>query len=596
MKKLNLLLLTLLALWGATATADVVFDETNFPDENFREAIADAYWEDYDIRLNDGDILTDEMLNYELWLGADGYGIQSVQGIEYLAGLYSANLEMNQIEEIDLSNNHRLFFLGLFANPIISINLSGCTLLGELTLGQRLGQEGQLEELDLSDCVNLTKLTIQNEPLYSLNLSNNRLLLNLGLSNMPHLESIDFYTNSMIEELHFDNLEALVLADLSSLKQLKIVSLTNLPQLESINFYQPDYTNPEEIGLGIQGVYLQFNPLLTTLNLSGQNVLKSTILEGNALSYIDFSECSSLTDLTIFENSVFCQLNLSGCGNLQTIHVAGNLSDTLDLSDCVSIRELNISGIANKNNLKKIIGLDSSKPVMETLLLIDNHITSIDLDGFTALKYLDLHNTLINALDLSTNVNLQTLPYLTPTFSEVYDGRQIQVYSTDVNGERQYYIPLATTAAHKGIKDLIEQENNYEDEDTGFDWARVVTESITGATLGELDGEQVLWLDPTTTGATEGLHRMTYQYLTHCPNEQYATVEFYLDWAEATGMTGDVNGDGKVAIDDVTALIDYLLSGDATGINLDNADVNGEGGITIADVTALIDILLTGNN
>ena len=59
MKNLNLLLLTLLALWGATATADVVFDETNFPDENFREAIADAYWEDYDIRLNDGDILTD---------------------------------------------------------------------------------------------------------------------------------------------------------------------------------------------------------------------------------------------------------------------------------------------------------------------------------------------------------------------------------------------------------------------------------------------------------------------------------------------------------------------------------------------------------
>ncbi len=57
-------------------------------------------------------------------------------------------------------------------------------------------------------------------------------------------------------------------------------------------------------------------------------------------------------------------------------------------------------------------------------------------------------------------------------------------------------------------------------------------------------------------------------------------------------IRGDVNGDGEVNIGDVTALIDYLLLGKATGISLENADCNGIDGITIADVTALIDYLL----
>ncbi len=58
---------------------------------------------------------------------------------------------------------------------------------------------------------------------------------------------------------------------------------------------------------------------------------------------------------------------------------------------------------------------------------------------------------------------------------------------------------------------------------------------------------------------------------------------------------GDVNHDGKVAINDVTALIDGLLSSDNNVCPI-CADVNGDGNITIADVTALIDLLLSGNN
>lgn len=62
-------------------------------------------------------------------------------------------------------------------------------------------------------------------------------------------------------------------------------------------------------------------------------------------------------------------------------------------------------------------------------------------------------------------------------------------------------------------------------------------------------------------------------------------------------VTGDVNGDGKVTIKDVTSLIELLLTGDAESEKAINdkyigADMNGDGRLTIKDVTMLIEFLL----
>ena len=63
---------------------------------------------------------------------------------------------------------------------------------------------------------------------------------------------------------------------------------------------------------------------------------------------------------------------------------------------------------------------------------------------------------------------------------------------------------------------------------------------------------------------------------------------------KTTGKRGDVNGDGSVNIADVTSLIDYLLSGNASGVNIDAADCNQDSSVNISDVTSLIDYLLSG--
>ena len=59
-------------------------------------------------------------------------------------------------------------------------------------------------------------------------------------------------------------------------------------------------------------------------------------------------------------------------------------------------------------------------------------------------------------------------------------------------------------------------------------------------------------------------------------------------------ISGDSDGDGNVNINDVTYLIDYLLTGgDGAGAG---ADTDGDGKIDITDLTVLIDMILMGNN
>ena len=65
--------------------------------------------------------------------------------------------------------------------------------------------------------------------------------------------------------------------------------------------------------------------------------------------------------------------------------------------------------------------------------------------------------------------------------------------------------------------------------------------------------------------------------------------------SKSATLRGDVDGDGEVAISDVSVLIDYLLTGNASSINIQAADCDNDGEVAISDVSLLIDYLLTGN-
>lgn len=61
---------------------------------------------------------------------------------------------------------------------------------------------------------------------------------------------------------------------------------------------------------------------------------------------------------------------------------------------------------------------------------------------------------------------------------------------------------------------------------------------------------------------------------------------------EVPALRGDVDGDGFVTIDDVTALITRLLSKEPVS---DTTDIDGDGNFSINDVVVLINYLLSGN-
>ena len=82
----------------------------------------------------------------------------------------------------------------------------------------------------------------------------------------------------------------------------------------------------------------------------------------------------------------------------------------------------------------------------------------------------------------------------------------------------------------------------------------------------------------------------------YVPMESWEDFRAHEEWGKFTHIVpfigagpGDVNGDGKLSIGDVTGIIEQLLSGENIPAY---CDVNGDGKVSITDVTALIDMLL----
>ena len=83
---------------------------------------------------------------------------------------------------------------------------------------------------------------------------------------------------------------------------------------------------------------------------------------------------------------------------------------------------------------------------------------------------------------------------------------------------------------------------------------------------------------PDKTTATTGEHAIHIKaFYTHYPVEE-------------TIIQGDVNGDGRVNVSDVSALINMILGLET--MNQTRADVNSDGRVNVSDVTALINIIL----
>ena len=122
-KTLLLSVFTLLA--ATTARADVEINETNFPDENFRNYLLND-------RFGKDGVLTDAEISRFTILTVTGKGIQSLKGIELFTALKTLRCAENQLSELNLSQNTALMTLDCHNNQLTSLEVTGCANLKDL--------------------------------------------------------------------------------------------------------------------------------------------------------------------------------------------------------------------------------------------------------------------------------------------------------------------------------------------------------------------------------------------------------------------------------------------------------------------------------
>ena len=210
---------------------DVPINESTFPDSEFREYIKKNYDLTKDSVLSDMEIKRVDSMNIY-------YNHKSIKGIEYfyeLKSLYfngvpSRSLDLSIVpdisvlyigfassdvaftellEEIDISQNHKLKEISLYSNLITELDLSGNYELENINL-----RITSLAKLDLSHNTNLKFCSLENMTLQELDLSKNDQLYsidifrcnvrNLILNENNSLKRINLI-NSGIEELDMKN-------------------------------------------------------------------------------------------------------------------------------------------------------------------------------------------------------------------------------------------------------------------------------------------------------------------------------------------------------------------------------------------------------
>ena len=142
MKKL---LLTVLAgiLFVLPAGA-VEINSVNFPDETFRDMLLN----DFD---TDGDgQLSQEEITQITQITANGAGISSLDGIEYLTALEYLDCGNNHLALLDLSSNTNLTDLICAGNQLIWLNIDNCSGLEFLS-----AKSNDIAELNISGCPKL---------------------------------------------------------------------------------------------------------------------------------------------------------------------------------------------------------------------------------------------------------------------------------------------------------------------------------------------------------------------------------------------------------------------------------------------------------
>ena len=231
------MVLTLLPT-AAFAAGGVEIDETNFPDEKFREYVKTKFDKDND------DILSADEIAEAKEISVEGNPITSFKGIEYFTALTSLECSRTKLTSLDTSYNTELVFLECNeVSTLTSLNVSQNTKLKVLRCN-----DNALADLNLTNNTALEKLECGGNEFTTLDLSKNTNLKYFGFFN-GKLSSLDLTHNTNLEELYFcgNNFSTIDVSQNTKLKYLHLFGnqLITLDTSKNSNLQRLwVYTNP----------------------------------------------------------------------------------------------------------------------------------------------------------------------------------------------------------------------------------------------------------------------------------------------------------------------------------------------------------------
>lgn len=544
----------------------VALNKIRFPNATFRSYMRSLYTKGY---LNQTDV------NNLTSLDLDGRLISDITGIEWFSALQRLYCSNNSLTSVDLNRNTNLVYVDLRSNKLTSLNVSALTLLENLYCGNNLLTSMELPpasssplhtleidgnkftSLNVIGRTNLVKLNLSNNTLlYSLDCRNNGNLTTLYLTGCTRLYTLYCYNNHL-SVLDLSSLTALNYIDCRNnhFTYLNVSNLTALEYLYCSNNFLASITLPSTTSSILKILDVSNNSFailsvsgqsrLTTLKVSNNPALTSLACYNNALTTLDLSASNQLKSLYCYNNTGLSAINgLSGCTAITYLDCDNCAMSNLDAcDDMTDLTELHCQNnkitslyLTHKDNLTKVYASGNDK--MTSAIVTDNNVLgTLNLSNCTVLTSITCRN---NALTLLSVAGCSALTTLNCYSNKLPDAAMTTLISD---------LPMRSSTNPGTLRVLSSTDENV--------------------------------FTPAHLAAAQAKYWMPMKWQAG-------------GWVDITYSTrGDVNGDDSVNISDVTALINYLLSHNATGVNVDAADCNQDNTVNISDVTALINYLLS---
>ncbi len=301
-----------------------------------------------------------------------------------------------------------------------------------------------------------------------------------------------------------------------------------------------------------------------------------------------FSGCTGLASITI-PNSVTDIGNsaFSGCtGLINAIVDAVNIGNGA-FYNCNSLETVTIGNSVTSIGATAFVGCNSLNYVTMggsvrnigdrafNLLRIIKEVRIADLDAWCRISFYNYRSNPLRYASLILNGEKVTDLVIPNTISKINDDAFADLSLNSIT------IPNSVDSIGRGAFFNCFNDCQYNNEPASVICYATTPPTIKGSDcFGSID--HYSYINLYVPKGTKDVYRQANEW------KRFSKIEEI----ESVIIPGDVNCDGKVAIDDVTALIDILLTGNA---NDASADVDSDGHINIADVTALTDLLLQGN-